>query len=222
MIRYYLFAFLLLNLTITASKAEMNLDVIYGEMTTNSSSVTATTQGFFNPSTSETRDIDYGINHFIAVRTTYWSDLDPSFGTSLEVSMAKVSSLSNAGSSDVEISMLSITGQILFRESLFVADKYPHGRLQLYLGAGLYMVLGNAYVDFTPTLPTTAESEGTTLGTGIIVGSKWMISKEISLFIEHRTTNININYDDGGFLSFDEVDTDLSSSYLLLGMGWEM
>ena len=198
------------------AKAEMNFDVIYGDMQTSSSPMTATTAGLFT-SNSETRNIDYDANKYFAVRTTYWSELQPWFGSSLEISMSNVK-----GSEAVDIEILSITAQILFRETLFVSDEYPVGRLQLYLGAGLYMVSGSIYADFTPELSTDVEVWGNSIGTGIIAGTRWKLAKKLAIFVEHRTSTIDFKYEGNYIFSSESVNAELSSSYYLLGLSWDL
>ena len=206
---------LLGSLLINVSHAEINMDIIGGSVRTAAADVTVEDSGWFYYDTT-TRSVSFKDSQFAAFRTTWWNELNPSLGLAGEVSLHSVNDPDNT----VDISMLTLAGEGLYRYRAFISDRYPYGRFQPYVGIGLFMVSARADVDFSPDVSPVSAS-GEKLATGILAGVRWLVAEKFALFFETRNVNIKVDAEDSYIFTNETVNTRLKSRFALFGISWE-
>ena len=196
-------------------RAEIMGDILLGNVETSDTSVSASYTCFFCATNTATRAVSFEQSGFAGVRYVHWSERQPWLGGGFEISAFSA----NDGST-VDIEVLSFSAQGFMRKSSFISDAYPYGRLQPYIGLGLFIFTGSANVDFTPDISTQLNVDGEGMGLGMMAGMRWLFTEKVALLLEARSTRVSMNFDNDfyGVSLGESVDAKLSSAYYLLGV----
>ncbi|MDH5371033.1 MAG: hypothetical protein OEW99_13480 [Gammaproteobacteria bacterium] len=207
--------FILSIIFVLPVRAEMIGEIILGNVNTSDASVSASYTCFFCATESATRNISFEQSGYAGARYIYWSERQPWIGGGFEIG-----TFSADEGSTIDINVISLSVQGFMRKSLFISDAYPYGRLQPYMGLGVFMFSGSANVDFTPDISTQLDVDGHGTGAGIMAGMRWLFTERTALLLEARSSKVSMNFDNEDFWSFnnESVNAKLSSVYYLLGL----
>ena len=221
MLRYLLLTLIFNVSLVSASFAENTIDLFSGTISTGSTSVYAENcEGFICFWESTTRNVSFENDSYPGIRATFWSEQKPYAGGAIELSSY---SLSDNQSIDIDIVSLSFQG--LLRGNFFASDKIPNGRLQPYIGLGLFFISADVSVNFAPDISSTFDVNGDDKTVGFLYGVRFQVTEKISVFIERRDLNFNANFgtDDSDFVFFQmaNVSMKLDSTINLVGLSWK-
>lgn len=198
--------------------AESYMEFLTGNVDTSNANVTASYSSLFS-SSSASRDVSFDKSSYAGGRYVSWSYQQPSLGYAFEVGSLAVNSQDIV---DIDGLVLSVQG--FYRKSMQESERFPHGRLQPYVGLGYFLFSGSAYVDLSPDLSSTVDVGGKGHGLGFMAGMRWLMSDKMALLFELRSTRISTSFDneDTAILSFtrETAHARLTSSYAMFGISF--
>lgn len=221
MFRYLLFTLIINISLVSVSLAERTFDIMSGTIKTSDSEVYAeNVEGFIWVSVdSTTRNVSFEDDSYPAIRATFWSEETPSMGGAVELGFY---SLSDKQSIDVDITSLSLQG--LLRGNLMSSNTFPNGRLQPYVGMGLFFIMADVNINFQPEISSSFDVRGEDTAVGFMYGVRFQFTESVSMFLELRDISFNANFsEDNEWLNFspDKVNMKLDSRFHLLGLSWK-
>ncbi len=168
---------------------------------------------------SHTEKVDFGSSYTLGVRAGYWFDAFPYVGFAGDLSYFK------ADNETTEIHVIPISLLLMLRYPLFKSEKFPHGRIQPYVGIGPGFFLSVSDVDFRPTLPKAFSGISSDVGLDLRAGIAWQFYKRLALFGEYRYTNFTIDLEQTDILfglagTKETMKTRLATNHFLIGVSY--
>jgi hypothetical protein len=205
----------------TAAEAEKRsrpprkfFDVYYGSVSTDSGNVSTSTQNecfiFCGPVYYGSRQVDYEPSSAFGFRFGTWFDKYPALGVAGDFSYL------TADAPGVRVWYLPMTFEFLVRYRMLATDAVPDGRLQLYGGPMLSLVVGDVEVNGVG-------GSASDLGLGALFGVAWHFPS-FALFGEYRFFETSLAYDSSDdWISFGQstASADLNTNQLLLGVSFK-
>jgi len=117
----------------------------------------------------------------------------------------------------IDISVVAVSLDLMFRWPVFVSPEFPRGRLQPYLAVGPAVFFTEAE-DSGNFAPANQSDSDTTVGFKFGAGVAWHLLKNLAVFGEYRFTYFSPewNFTDGGVSG--KLETDISTFYFLVGL----
>ncbi len=197
-----------------ASAPRNFIDLYYGYVTTENSSISSSTQGdcflFCGPVQYFSGQAHYEPSSAFGVRYGAWFDKYPALGLALDIAYL------SAESSNVRIWYVPIAVEPLVRYSMLATDAVPDGRLQLYGGVTLALVIGNVRVNGTGG--SSAE-----FGFGGLLGAAWHFPS-VAVFGEYRIFDTKLSFDSSNdWISFGQskASASLNTRQLVFGVSFK-
>lgn len=126
----------------------------------------------------------------------------------------------------VSVDALPLSLQVLLRAPLLPHPDYPVGRLHLYAGGGLSLVLHRTRADLRPDVPREVSLWSTSLGVTGLAGAAAAVTPRTFLFVEGRINafDASVDTEKDGFTLFsaDRAEVDMRSTQLLAGISWRI
>ena len=200
---------------VSTSYAERSLDIVSGNVSTASTDVYVERRYVLGSPDKETRNVNFGDTSYLGARYTWWGEQQPHLGIAGEVSYYSVED-----GQSVDLDILTLSFQGLVRGRLYTSEMFPNGRLQPYLGAGVFYATADVSIDFRPEIPSVVDGLSEDMTIGFMLGAKFQITERIGLFIERRDIDFGLSDEGESFLSNESVRVKLDSTYSLLGISW--
>jgi hypothetical protein len=189
-------------------------DLYYGYVTTKNGSVSASSQGscflFCGPAQYFSQQAGYEPSSAFGIRFGTWFDKYPAFGIALDIAYL------TAESPRVRAWYMPIAFEPLVRYSLLASDAVPDGRLQLYGGLTLALVIGDIKVNGTG-------GAARDFGYGGLLGVAWHFPS-FAVFGEYRIFDTKLTYDSSNdWFSFGQsnASADLKTRQLVCGVSFK-
>jgi len=202
--------------------AEGFIDIYGGWVSTRDAdldlSISSSSLGFVSTE-SHTEKIDFGSSYTLGVRAGGWFEKFPYVGIAGDLSYFK------AENETAEIHVVPISLLLMLRYPLFKSEKFPHGRIQPYVGIGPGFFLSISNVDFRPTLPDTFSGTSFDVGLDLRAGLAWQFYKHLALFGEYRYTDFRIHLEQTDILfglagTKETMKTHLTTNHFLIGISY--
>ncbi len=190
------------------------IDLYYGYVTTENSTISASTQGdcflFCGPVQYFSGQAHYEPSSAFGVRYGTWFDKYPALGLALDIAYL------SAEAQNVRTWYVPIAVEPLARYSMLSTDVVPDGRLQVYGGLTLALVIGNIRVNGTGG--SSAE-----FGFGGLLGAAWHFPS-FAVFGEYRIFDTKLSYDSSDdWISFGQskASASLDTKQMVFGVSFK-
>jgi len=202
--------------------AEGFIDIYGGWASTPSAdvdvSISSSSLGFVSTE-SHTGKVDFGSSYTLGARAGGYFEKLPYVGIAGDLSYFK------AENGTTEIHVIPISLLLMLRYPLFKSEKFPHGRIQPYVGIGPGFFVSVSNVDFRPALPKTVSGTCFDVGLDLRTGITWQFQKRLALFGEYRYTNFNIDLEQTDILyglagTQQTMKTHLTTNHFLIGVSY--
>lgn len=189
--------------------AETTVDIYIGQAKTSSSDITVTDTEILS-STTATRNVNFDTSHEIGGTAVGWSDLEPSLGFGVDLSIFQ------ANGEGADISIVAFSFLLMTRMPVYVSEEFETGRLQPYMGFGLILMEASGDFDFRPDLPDTVSVSGRGVGPDFRLGLRWFIKPDNGIFAQFRYTSASPDMQ--GSIFPDSADVNLNTTHITFGI----
>ncbi len=181
-------------------------------------SISSSSLGFVSTE-SRTEKVDFDSSYTLGARAGYWFEKFPYVGIAADLSYFK------AEDKTTEIHVVPISLMLMLRYPLFKSEKFPHGRIQPYVGIGPGFFISVSNVDFRPTLPDTFSGASFDVGLDLRAGLAWQFHKHFAFFGEYRYTDFSINFEQTDILfglagTKETMKAHLTTNHFLVGVSY--
>ncbi len=190
------FSIFLLLAAPTSTSAEGFIDFYAGVASTQDTDVSLEEFSPFFVPARVSRSVDLGSSLTLGGRIGYWFGGTPSVGVALDVSSFQ------ADGGNVDITLIPVSTLLMLRWPLLTSDDFPKGRLQPYVGIGPGLFISNFEADFRPAVAEEVSEWILDIGLDVRAGLAWQFYRHLALFGEYRFTYVELDFEQGGCLTF--------------------
>jgi hypothetical protein len=199
--------------TSTIKSPKRFFDVFYGTVKATDANVSGSFQPdcflFCPPPTYFSQQEHFGTSSVYGVRIGKWFETYPFLGLAADISYL------SADATNASVWYVPISFEFLARYSLFRAESLPDGRLQLYGGFMLSLVVGDVRVNGMEGSLTT------NFGYGALLGIAWHFPS-FAIFSEYRVMQVSLSYDyQGLFGGTQSASVDLNPEQMVFGFSYK-
>ncbi len=201
-----------------ANEPEYYVAALLGPASIDDTTVTATSQCFLCAPTTASKEVHFEDSTVIGLRVGMWGGAGyRELGFAAELSSLSAKSASGSGG-EVSLEYTSLSLMPMFRIPFFKTDSLPTGRLNIYAGFALSVVMfGKITVNFPElSLPVSGDAEGN--GAGVFIGASLRFSR-LTLFAEIRSMSMNLSLSDESF-NLGEADASINTQQAVFGAAY--